>query len=121
MLDQLKPSLQPRTYVYVCMTAPVEFPDALAMFWEAEGITYVLPKELAVQKGLNYTFEAAWIQLDMPTDLYAVGITAAVSGALAKAGIPCNMIAAYHHDHLFVPKAMGQKAIEVLKGKNNSS
>jgi hypothetical protein len=34
---------------------------------------------------------------------------------LASVGIPCNVIAAFHHDHLFVPFANREHALEILK------
>ena len=43
--------------------------------------------------------------LQVHSALDGVGLTAAVAGALAAAGIACNVIAAFHHDHLFVPAA----------------
>ncbi|WP_367890127.1 ACT domain-containing protein [Rhodobacter calidifons] len=39
----------------------------------------------------------------MQSDLAAVGLTAAFAGALGREGISCNVVAGYHHDHLFVP------------------
>jgi uncharacterized protein len=45
------------------------------------------------------------ITLDVHSALDGVGLTAAVAVALAAEGIPCNMIAAHHHDHVFVPPA----------------
>jgi hypothetical protein len=47
--------------------------------------------------------------------LDGTGLTAAVSAALAAAGIPCNMVAAFHHDHVFVPAAMAARALAVLQ------
>jgi hypothetical protein len=41
-------------------------------------------------------------------------LTAAVSGELARQNIPCNMVAAYHHDHVFVPSAMAERALQAL-------
>ena len=55
------------------------------------------------------------------SSLAGVGLTAAVSGALAEAGIPCNMIAALRHDHLFVPEEMGDRAMQVLKALQQSA
>jgi len=44
----------------------------------------------------------ARISLTVHSDLAAVGLTAAFAGALGREGISCNVIAGYHHDHLFV-------------------
>ena len=50
------------------------------------------------------------------SSLAAVGLTAALSGALASAGIPANVIAGYHHDHVLVPLDSWEDAVEVLHG-----
>jgi len=44
-----------------------------------------------------------------------VGLTAAVAGALADAGLSCNVVAATHHDHLFVPEPAAAAALAVLR------
>jgi hypothetical protein len=36
------------------------------------------------------------------------------AGALADAGISCNMVAAAWHDHLFVPSAAADEALRLL-------
>nr|WP_302848565.1 ACT domain-containing protein [Rhodobacter calidifons] len=41
--------------------------------------------------------------MTVQSDLAAVGLTAAFAGALGREGISCNVVAGYHHDHLFVP------------------
>jgi hypothetical protein len=43
-----------------------------------------------------------------------VGLTATLSGILAAHEISVNMIAGYHHDHLFVPVANAPLAISLL-------
>ncbi|MEO6355170.1 MAG: ACT domain-containing protein [Ferruginibacter sp.] len=43
-----------------------------------------------------------------------MGLTAAFSNALAKAGISCNVVAAYYHDHIFVDIAHTKKAMDIL-------
>lgn len=48
------------------------------------------------------------------SSLEAVGLTAAFSKALTQANISCNVIAAYYHDHIFVPMKDAERAMEVL-------
>ncbi len=54
------------------------------------------------------------ITLDVNSSLEGVGLTAAVSAALADRGIACNVVAAYHHDHIFVPEKDAETALDVL-------
>ena len=102
--------LHPAIYVYTqnCPAGLIPF----AQFKEEEGLSYVIPQEKAM--GLPFTFPCRCIQLSVNTVLEAVGITAKVSGVLAAANIPCNVIAAYHHDYFLVPLALGEKAFELL-------
>jgi hypothetical protein len=65
--------------------------------------------------GWPILFSAAWITLTVHSDLQSVGLTAAVSAALAEAEISCNVVAGVHHDHLFVPVARAEEAVAVLK------
>lgn len=51
----------------------------------------------------------------MHSALEAVGLTAAFAGALGKAGISCNVIAGYYHDHLFVGRDDAERALQVLR------
>jgi hypothetical protein len=44
-----------------------------------------------------------------------VGLTAAVSAALTREGISANVIAAYYHDHIFVPEADAERALDALR------
>jgi hypothetical protein len=55
------------------------------------------------------------IVLEVHSALDGTGLTAAVSRALEWAGIACNMVAAYHHDHVFVPQGDADRALGVLK------
>jgi hypothetical protein len=34
---------------------------------------------------------------------------------LTRAGISCNVVAAYYHDHIFVPCKDAERALEVLQ------
>ncbi|WP_232815997.1 ACT domain-containing protein [Chryseobacterium capnotolerans] len=57
---------------------------------------------------------ASWITLEIHSSLSAVGLTAKFSQALSDAGISCNVVAAYFHDHIFVDEKDTTQAIKVL-------
>ena len=69
----------------------------------------------ALNPGLPTDMAMARITLSVHSALDGVGLTAAVAAALAEAGIPCNMVAAFHHDHAFVPLADAPRALAILK------
>ena len=77
--------------------------------------THVVDRAVADDRGLAYDFVAAWITLQVHSALGAVGLTAAVSGALAGAGISCNVLAGAFHDHLLVPHDRADAAVTVLQ------
>jgi hypothetical protein len=54
------------------------------------------------------------ISLTIHSSLAAVGLTAAIASALAEQGISANVVAAYFHDHLFVPWEQRLQAMAVL-------
>ena len=87
---------------------------ALATFREDEGLSLILPFEAARAAGLDGLQPMTCITLGVYSALDGVGLTAAVSTALAEAGIACNMVAAFHHDHAFVPEADAERAMAVL-------
>jgi len=88
---------------------------AICHFKEEEAITLVLKKEIADQRILSYDFQCKWITLMVNSALDAVGLTAAVSQCLTEKGISCNVIAGFHHDHIFVPLDMGDNAMFALE------
>ena len=91
----------------------------IASFQEKEGWTVVLPLQIAQQTTKSLTFDEntvmGCITLTIHSSLTAVGMTAAVSKALTLHGICANVIAAYYHDHVFVPLDRVSDAINVLK------
>src|SRR5699024_6244795 len=86
----------------------------VATVQEEEGTTLVLPRSEADAAELPYDYVAARITLRVHSTLDAVGLSAAVSTALAEAGLSCNIMAGYYHDHLFVPAEHAQRAMGVL-------
>lgn len=116
LLRNMRPELHPGRYVFT--TVAGEPPAGLrpvATVAEAEGLTLVLAKGEADAAGLGYEYEAAWITLRVHSALDAVGLTAAIAGALAEAGLSCNVVAGFHHDHLFVPYERAAEAMAVLE------
>jgi uncharacterized protein len=118
MLAGMTPVLKEGKYVF-CTTRDEAVAEALAarslaMFREEEGIALVLSVHDAAAHAFDVSMPMARIVLEVFSALDGVGLTAGVASALADEGIPCNMIAAYHHDNVFVPQAMSQRAVEVL-------
>jgi hypothetical protein len=102
------------TYVYVSAPAG-SVRDAAATIAEAEGTTYIVERAAADRAGLEWSFAAAWLTVETRTALDGIGVTAALAGALAGAGIPCNVLAGFHHDHLLVPVERAGDALSVLR------
>jgi uncharacterized protein len=118
LLASLEPAQRPGTFVFAVVedAAALEAVVPEATVREEEGLTVVLRREEADRLGIAYDHVAAWITLRVHSALDAVGLTAAVSTALADAGLSCNVIAGYHHDHLLVPADRAQEAVTVLAG-----
>jgi hypothetical protein len=117
LIKGMKPELNQGEYVY-CLADSKEHAVALnplCYFLEKEGVTVILPKEKADAMNILYTMIFAWITLTVHSSLEAVGLTAAVSKALTEANISCNVIAAFYHDHIFVPVKDAERAMNVLQ------
>lgn len=115
ILRGLEVSRRPGTFA-VCSVDEVPDADVEAVVVEDEGLTVVLPLAQAQQLRLSWGFEAAWLTIEVRTALDGVGLTAALSRALADAELPCNVLAGFHHDHLLVPADRATEAIDVLHG-----
>ncbi len=115
LLAGMHPALRDGEFVYVLWPHGRPLSGAIAAaVLEAEGLSVVLPRGEADSQGLSYDFVGAWITLQVHSSLAAIGLTAAVSAALAEAKISCNVLAGFHHDHLLVPAADADRALEVL-------
>jgi|TARA_B100000795_G_scaffold169603_1_gene127846 hypothetical protein len=118
LLVLLEPNLLPSDFVF-CTAANLKYGDLaelqpIASYQEEEGLTLVLDKKAADGAGLAYDSVFNCITLTVHSSLDAVGLTAAISGKLAANGISANIIAAYHHDHVFVQKCNAQSALQLL-------
>lgn len=117
LIRSMRPELLDGEFVY-CTVSGSAVPDGLspvATVREAEGLTLVLPVGEAAGAGLAGPFRCRQITLRVHSALDAVGLTAAVAAVLAKDGIPGNVVAGYHHDHLFVPTADADRALAALE------
>ncbi len=119
LLAEMEPRLAPGFFVFIHL-APghgldLGLLDPLGTFREKEGLTLILSDDEARAHGLSEAMPMRQITLDVHSSLEAVGLTAAVSGELARNGIAANVVAAFHHDHIFVPAADAEKALRLLQ------
>jgi uncharacterized protein len=123
LLKTLHPFHNIGDYVFCSIkeSKQLQIDDFVLLFKEQEGTTAILSKEKADSFHFIYTNVYAWITLSVHSSLEAVGLTAAFSTALSKAQISCNVVAAYFHDHIFVPKNDVEKAMDVLRKLSENS
>lgn len=122
MLQTLEVVSLPDEYVYATLPADhAAVALARATVTEKEGLTVVLRRVDADAHDVAYEYVAAWLTLSVHSSLEAVGLTAAFSHALGQAGISCNVLAGYYHDHILVSSADRDQAISVLHGLRASS
>lgn len=121
MLDGLTVERQAGTYTFITSAhgdiEPVR-QRAVASIAEAEGETLIVALSDAIAAGFVAEFEAAWLTLNVHSALDAVGLTAVVAGRLAAAGLACNVLAGYYHDHLLVPSDRADEAIAAIEGRS---
>ncbi|MBV7265048.1 ACT domain-containing protein [Erythrobacter ani] len=112
MLAELEPDLfDDHSWQFVISRDGAAPPGTFAAIKEAEGLTVILPSDRAGESGPRF----ARITLQVRSDLEATGLTASVASALADSGIACNVVAAFHHDYLFVPWQRRGEAIAILQ------
>ncbi|NLS21142.1 ACT domain-containing protein [Rhizobium sp. P40RR-XXII] len=117
MLSNMAPTLQDGEYVFCSVSSAIDIHGlrAIGTFRESEGLTIITERGNAFEAGLDVSIAMRQITLNVKSALEGVGLTAGVSVALAEAGIPSNMVAAFHHDHIFVPAELADRAMRVLK------
>lgn len=113
LLATMEPVLHDAPYGIVLTKAPLD--GAFAQVAEEEGLTAIALQSTLQAAGADPGPPWARISLSVQSDLAAVGLTAAFARALADAGISANVVAGYHHDHIFLPWARRHDALAALK------
>ena len=111
----LLPFLNPGTFVFVTSSdSAIAKTSSILIFKELEGYTHIINSHQNKEK-YNDLEKWAWITLNYQSELNEIGITAKFSNALSMEKIPCNVVAGFYHDHIFVPYNDRHKAIELIE------
>ncbi|MFP3923411.1 ACT domain-containing protein [Pseudomonas sp. W5-36] len=123
LLRSMDPELNEGDYVFctVADSGHVQGVEVIGSFREREGLTVILERSQAQHLGLASDYVMAWITLTVHSSLAAVGLTAAFASALGQAGISCNVVAGFYHDHLFVGKDDALEAMSTLRALATSA
>lgn len=118
MVAGMAPEMADGSYVF-CITADPAAAaacteQAIAMFVEAEGNSFILPQPEAERLGFDCSLPMRMITLTVHSALDGSGLTAAVSSELARLNIPCNIVAAFCHDYIFVPDHCADRSFDAL-------
>ena len=121
LIKNMQPQLHEGAYVFctVQQLSSEIIQNCIMIFKEEEAFTVILDKQYADKRAINYQYVAAWITLKVYSSLEATGFTTAFSRALSDERISCNVVAAYHHDHIFVAFKDGERAMKTLKNLSN--
>ena len=118
MIAEMQPLLHPGVYVFCSGIGDGLSEDvakvARGSFVEDEGLSFIIPQEETDRFGIASGIPMRQITLMVHSALDGVGLTAAVSSALAAQGIPANVVAAARHDHVFVPADRAEEALAIL-------
>lgn len=119
LLAHLEPNLSPTEVVFCSFPgarlADKLFLNPIAVFAEPEGLSLIIDRTTAEAHAIPFTITLRRITLTVHSSLQAIGLTAAVADRLAHHGISANVVAAYHHDHVLVPTADAERALEILR------
>jgi hypothetical protein len=118
LLANLSPTLDQCPYEFVLREkSPLgdAIESSFALIREEEGFTVVhrMAEYLVDDEPATDCF--ARITLGVHSSLHAIGLTAAVSQALASEYISCNVIAGLYHDHIFVPWPRRMDALAAIE------
>jgi hypothetical protein len=117
LLRGLRPRLSETEFAYGLVLRGVALPPEmvpLGTFQETEGLTVIAPAAAFAGTDLEHIAGWALITLEVHSALAAVGMIAAIARALADQGVSTNVVAAFFHDHVFVPWDRRHDAMQVL-------
>ena len=89
--------------------------NPICTFNENEGLSVILNRDKADLNHIKYESVFRMITLNIHSSLDAVGFLVRITGELAMYNISVNPVSAYYHDHLFVPTAKAEEAVNILK------
>jgi len=123
LLSHMSPDLLPATYVFFSVQHTYDnrqhVDHCFAMVREKEGTTFIVEEHYAKENNIPCESPMRCLSLTVHSSLEAVGLTAAMSNALANNDISANVIAGYFHDHIFVPEADAENALACLLSLSN--
>jgi hypothetical protein len=118
MVAGMEPVIRDPVWVYCHSDDPVliaaAIPHAFGVVREELDTTLILERAKAQALGFDCSMPMRQITLQVFSALDASGLTAAFAPPLAAAGIPCNVVAGFHHDHLLVPAGRADQALRIL-------
>jgi hypothetical protein len=117
LLAGVRASLSDTPFTFTTVASLEALPPSisvLATFQEEEGVSVIAPLADVKCAGIACNGRWAKISLAVHSSLSAVGLTAAISSALSNEGISANVVAAYFHDHIFVPWDERHGALDIL-------
>ncbi|MDF0604252.1 ACT domain-containing protein [Neisseriaceae bacterium TC5R-5] len=119
LLASMEPQLASTPYVFCSLSeqqlAAYSDLQPLASFREREGMSLIVSQAEAQRCRIAFAAVFQAITLSVHSSLEAVGLTAAVASKLAEYQVSANVVAAYYHDHIFVPQAKATLAMQALR------
>ena len=118
LLSNMEPVLDKRDFVF-CSFPTFDWDkmrelNPVGFFNEKECMNLNIFQKDAIGKDMDCQSVYRLITLNVHSSLDAVGLTAAFSAKLTEKNISANVIAAYYHDHIFVPKEKAEQALNAI-------
>lgn len=118
LLASMKPELHEEKFIFCSFPntflKETFYLEPIASFQEKEGLSLIITKDIAEKNNIHFKSVFRLISLTIHSSLEAVGLTAAIAQKLAAKNISANVVAAYYHDHIFVPEKDIVRAMEAL-------